>query len=154
MAVAHQFLVPFREAMSSAASPKMLPSHTRRYQIVNQTCPRHKPAFPSCCVRVYRAETQECPLQVCQLSRSSESTYFLSFLRDVALFKFHQSPGWLMRSGARASDLFPDNHECKTPSLSYETHPSSLNSDSYRPFFRGRISTLSRRFRGGEYYKA
>ena len=30
----------------------------------------------------------ECPLQVCQLSRSSESTHFLCLRRDVALFDF------------------------------------------------------------------
>ena len=33
-----------------------------------------------------KVEDTECPLQVCQLSRSSESTHFLSLRRDVALF--------------------------------------------------------------------
>ena len=37
----------------------------------------------------------ECPLQVCQLSRSSESTHFIFLRRDVALLfiRSHQSPG-------------------------------------------------------------
>ena len=34
----------------------------------------------------------ECPLQICQLSRSSESTHFLSLRRDVALFDSTRAP--------------------------------------------------------------
>ena len=34
----------------------------------------------------------ECPLQVCQLSRSSESTHSLSLRRDVALFDSTRAP--------------------------------------------------------------
>ena len=34
----------------------------------------------------------ECPLQVCQLSRSSESTHFLCLRRDVALFDSTRAP--------------------------------------------------------------
>ena len=34
-------------------------------------------------VEGYWAGTQECPLQVCQLSKSSESTHFLSLRGDV-----------------------------------------------------------------------
>ena len=33
-----------------------------------------------------------CPLQVCHLSRSSESTHFLSLRRDVALFDITRAP--------------------------------------------------------------
>ena len=45
-------------------------------------------------VRVLGGDT-ECLLQVCQLSRSSESTHFLSFRRDVALFDSTRSPDGL-----------------------------------------------------------
>ena len=34
----------------------------------------------------------ECPLQVCQLSRSSESTHFFFLRRDVALFDSTRCP--------------------------------------------------------------
>ena len=34
----------------------------------------------------------ECPLQVCQLSRSSESTHFLLLRGDVALFDSTRAP--------------------------------------------------------------
>ena len=34
----------------------------------------------------------ECPLQVCQLSWSSESTHFLCLRRDVALFDSTKAP--------------------------------------------------------------
>ena len=34
----------------------------------------------------------ECPLQVCQLSRSSESTHFLFLRRDVVLFDSTRAP--------------------------------------------------------------
>ena len=82
--------------------------------------------YPLLRVRVSGGDT-ECPLQICQLSRSSESTHFLCLRSDVALFtRFHQSPGWLLRSDARASNLFPDYIECKTPALTYETHPNYL----------------------------
>ena len=67
----------------------------------------------------------ECPLQVCQLSRSSESIHFLS-LRSRSFIRFHQSPGWLLRSEARASDVFPDYPEYETPTLSYKAHPNYL----------------------------
>ena len=76
------------------------------------------------CVRLLGGDA-ECPLQVCQLSRSSESTHFLS-LRSRSFIRFHQSPGWLLRSEARASDLSPDYPEYKTPTLSYEAHPKYL----------------------------
>ena len=48
---------------------------------------------------------------------------------------FYQSPGWLLRSEARAFDLFPDYDypEYKMPTLSYETHPNNPNTDNYRP---------------------
>ena len=42
-------------------------------------------------VRVLGGDT-ECPLQVCQLSRSSESTHFLSLRRDVAVFDSTMAP--------------------------------------------------------------
>ena len=45
-------------------------------------------------VRVLSGDT-ECLLQVCQLSRSSESTHFLSFRRDVALFDSSRGPDGL-----------------------------------------------------------
>ena len=61
--------------------------------------------------------------------------YSISFsLRSRSFIRFHQSAGWLLRSEARASDLFPDYPEYKTMSLSYETHPNYLNTDNYRPF--------------------
>ena len=41
--------------------------------------------------RVLGGDT-ECPLQVCQLSRSSESTHFLSLRRDVASFGSIRAP--------------------------------------------------------------
>ena len=75
----------------------------------------------------------ECPLQVFQLSRSSESTHFLSLL-SRSFIRFHQSPGWLLRSEVRASNLFPDYSEYITPTLSYETHQIISNVDNYRPF--------------------
>ena len=59
------------------------------------------------------------------LSEASQRRSFTRFL---------QSPGWLLRSEARASDLFSDYPEYKTPTLSYETHPNYLSSDNYRPF--------------------
>ena len=34
----------------------------------------------------------ECPLQVCQLSRSTENTHFLSLRRDVDLFDSTRAP--------------------------------------------------------------
>ena len=70
--------------------------------------------------------------------------YSLSFLRrDIALFiRFHQSPGSLLRSEARASDLLPNFPEYKTPTLSYETHPNDLKF-GYLQAFRGRILTLA-----------
>ena len=37
----------------------------------------------------------ECPLQVCQLGRSSERTHFLSLRRDVALFVSTRAPDGL-----------------------------------------------------------
>ena len=62
------------------------------------------------------------------------STHFLSLSRHVELYIwFHQRPGWLRRSEARASDLSPDYPEYTTPTLSYETHLNDLNLDSYRP---------------------
>ena len=75
----------------------------------------------------------KCPLQVCQLSRSSESIHFLT-LRSRSFIRSHQSPGRLLRSEARASDLLPDYPEYKTPILSHETHPNYLNTDNYTPF--------------------
>ena len=42
-------------------------------------------------VRVLGGDT-ECLLQVCQLSRSSESTHFLSLRRDVTLFNSTRAP--------------------------------------------------------------
>ena len=56
--------------------------------------------------------------------------------------KLHQSPGWLLRSGARASDSFSDYPKYKTPTLLYETHPNYLNTDNLKAF-RDRILTVS-----------
>ena len=42
-------------------------------------------------VRVVSSDA-ECPLQVCQLSRSSESTHFLRLSRDAALFGSTRAP--------------------------------------------------------------
>ena len=88
-------------------------------------------------VRILGGDT-ECPLQVCQLSRSSESIHFRSLRGGVAIFnstRLRAPDGfWLLRSEARASDLFPDYLEYKTPTLSYEIHPNEINSDNYRPF--------------------
>ena len=53
--------------------------------------------------------------------------YSLSFpSKRCSFIRFHQSPGWLLKSKARASDLFPNFPEYKTPTLSYETHPNDL----------------------------
>ena len=49
------------------------------------------PAVDAIC-KVIFGDT-ECPLQVCQLSRSSESTHFLFLRRDVALFDSTRAPG-------------------------------------------------------------
>ena len=68
------------------------------------------------CVRLFSGDT-ECPLHVCQLSRPSDSTHFLG--HQSFIIRFHQSPGWVLRSEARsearASDLFPNFPEDKTP---------------------------------------
>ena len=89
------------------------------------------------CVRLLGGDT-ECPLHVCQLSRPSDSSHFLcrSFIR------FHQSPGWLLRSEARASDLIPNFSVYKTPALSHETRPNYLKFGNLQAF-RGRILTLA-----------
>ena len=42
-------------------------------------------------VRLWGGDT-DCSLQVCQLSRSSESTHFLFLRRDVALFDSTRAP--------------------------------------------------------------
>ena len=42
-------------------------------------------------VRLLGGDT-ECPLQVCQLSRSSKSTHFFCLRRDVALFDSTRAP--------------------------------------------------------------
>ena len=42
-------------------------------------------------VRLLDGDT-ECPLQVCQLSRSTESTHFLSLRREVAYFDSTRAP--------------------------------------------------------------
>ena len=73
-----------------------------------------------------KVEDTECPLQVCQLSRSSESTHFRFLRRDVVLFVSTRALGQLLRSEARASDLLPNFPEYKTPTISYETHPHDL----------------------------
>ena len=53
--------------------------------------------------------------------------YSLSFpSRRRCFIRFHQSPRWLLRSEARASDLFPNFPEYETQTLSYETHPNDL----------------------------
>ena len=62
------------------------------------------------------------------------STYGLDCQGGRSFIRFHQSPGWILRSEARASDLFPDYPEYKTPTLSYETHTNYLNTDNYMPF--------------------
>ena len=70
---------------------------------------RHVPFFLSCRrrhnVRVLDGET-ECPLLVCQLSRSSESTHFLNLRRHVALFNSTQSPGWLLSSERHVPPIY------------------------------------------------
>ena len=48
------------------------------------------PAVDAIC-KVIDGDT-ECPLQVYQLSRSSESTHFLCIRRDVALFDSTRAP--------------------------------------------------------------
>ena len=54
--------------------------------------------------------------------------YSLFFLRrDVALFVSTRAP-------SRASDLFPNFPEHKTPTLSTKPIQMILNSDTYRPF--------------------
>ena len=79
-----------------------------------------------CTCNVISGDT-ECPLHVCQLSRSSESTRHFFRRRYVALFdSTWQSPGYILRSEARASDLFPNCPGCRTPTLWYETDPNNL----------------------------
>ena len=76
----------------------------------------------------------ECPLRVCQLSRSSESTHFLCLRRDVVLF-----------DSTRAPDSFGDRRH--VPPIYFLTFPNIKrepyhtkstqmisNSDNYRPF--------------------
>ena len=81
-------------------------------------------------VRVLGGDT-ECPLQVCQSSRSSESARFRSLRRDVliALLDSTRAPDGFRdrRHVPPISDLFPDYPQYKSPTLSYETHPSYLN---------------------------
>ena len=50
----------------------------------------HGPAVDATC-KVIGGDT-ECPLQVYQLGRSSESTHFLCLRRDVALFDSTRAP--------------------------------------------------------------
>ena len=61
-----------------------------------------------------------------------------------SLIRCHQSPGQLPRSEARASYLFPNVPEYKTPTLSYETHPNELKFGKIQAF-RGRILTCTNR---------
>ena len=76
----------------------------------------------------------ECPLQVCQLSRSSESTHFLLLRRDVDLFDC-----------TRAPDSFSDRrivpliHFLTVPNIKRQPYHTKLiqmisNSDIHRPF--------------------
>ena len=51
-----------------------------------------------------------------------------------APIRSHQSAGLLLRSEARASDLFPIHPEYKTPTLSYKIHPNDLKFDNYSRF--------------------
>ena len=52
----------------------------------------------SCSCKVIGGDT-DCPLQVCQLSRSSESTHFLHLRRDVALFVSTRESRIVLRYG-------------------------------------------------------
>ena len=66
-----------------------------------------------------------------------------SLRRDVSfLDSFTRALDDLLRTQARASVLFPDYPEWKTPALSYKTRLNYFNSDHCRPF-RGRILTLT-----------
>ena len=53
----------------------------------------------------------ECPLQVCQLSRSSESTHVFDLKRDVASLDSARAPDDFWERRGRASVLFPDYPE-------------------------------------------
>ena len=64
-------------------------------------------------VKVFGGGT-ECPIQVCQLSRFSESTQFF-ILGSNGVIRYHESPECLSRSKARASFLFRNFPD-------YETH--------------------------------
>ena len=68
---------------------------------------------------------------------------FLAFLVVVAISDF-TSPGWLLRSEGRASDLFPDYPEYKTPTLSYETHPKYLQIRTITGLSRPYLNTTLR----------
>ena len=82
----------------------------------------------------FKGGDTECPLQDCQLSRSSESTHFLRLRRDVALF-----------DSTRAPDSFCDRRHVPAiyfltfPTIKrqpYHTKPIQMISseDSYGPF--------------------
>ena len=60
---------------------------SKSVRIINTTRQLISPYY----VRVLGGDT-DCPLQVCQLSRSSESTHFRSLRRDVALFDSTRAP--------------------------------------------------------------
>ena len=65
-----------------------------QYGMVIDTAPRK--TFQFVVREVHRCKViggdTECPLQVCQLSRSSDSTHFLCLRRDVALFDSTRAP--------------------------------------------------------------
>ena len=76
----------------------------------------------------------DCPLQVCQLSRSSESTHFLFVRRDVALFDSTRAPDsfWDRRH-------MPPIYFLTSPNIKrqpYHAKPIQMvsNSDNDRPF--------------------
>ena len=76
----------------------------------------------------------ECPLQVCQLSRSSESTHFRSLRRDVALFVSTK-----VRDSFRDRRHVPPIYFLTFPNIKrqpYHTKPIQMisSSDNYRPF--------------------
>ena len=76
----------------------------------------------------------ECPLQVCQLSRSSESTHFLFLRRDVALFDSTRAPdGFLERRHVPPIYFLTIPNTNRQPSNTKPIQTIS-NTDKYRPF--------------------
>ena len=90
------------------------------------------PSTPHTC-KVIGGDT-ECPLQVCQLSRSSESTHFHFLPRDVALFGSTRAP-----DSFQDRRLVPPIYILTFPNIKsqpYHRKPIQMisRSDNYRPF--------------------